>query len=300
MHVDRAGAAEVVVAPDLAEQLLAGEHPRRVRREEAQQLELLEGEVERPAVHLRRVAGLVDDDAGGLDLRAGLLLGQAADDEPDARIHLGRTGGLEHHVVDAPVGADRGQAALGEHQHERHGDAGGAQDLAQRLGAGEVGAGIDEDEVGGRGVDERCGFGGDLPGTVAEQGERGQHLGVDRRGQDQQLRHRDLQLMYCRQSNMSAPTDHLVTGGPTRGRRSDCTGRRQHRRACPLSRSRSCPSGSLRSSRPSSSAWSPATYCGWLPLVLAGRSCSPSCCSSRQREGRPRRRARCSRSAARS
>jgi hypothetical protein len=47
VHVDRAGAAEVVVAPHLAEQLLAREHPGRVRREEAQQLELLEREVER-------------------------------------------------------------------------------------------------------------------------------------------------------------------------------------------------------------------------------------------------------------
>src|SRR5690606_7321592 len=49
VHVDRAGAAEVVVAPHLAEQLLAGEDARGVRGEEAQQFELLEGEVERPS-----------------------------------------------------------------------------------------------------------------------------------------------------------------------------------------------------------------------------------------------------------
>src|SRR3954452_4724577 len=76
VHVDGAGAAEVVVAPHLREQLLPGEDPGRVRGEEAQQLELLEGEVEGTALHLRRVARLVDDDTGGLDLRGGLRLGQ--------------------------------------------------------------------------------------------------------------------------------------------------------------------------------------------------------------------------------
>src|SRR5690606_26041725 len=46
VHVDRAGAAEVVVPPHVAEQLLAGEHPGRVRGEEVQELELLVGQVQ--------------------------------------------------------------------------------------------------------------------------------------------------------------------------------------------------------------------------------------------------------------
>ena len=47
VDVDRAGAAEVVVAPDLLQQLRPGEDPARVLGEELEQLELLEGEVER-------------------------------------------------------------------------------------------------------------------------------------------------------------------------------------------------------------------------------------------------------------
>src|SRR5690349_15958458 len=46
VDVDRAGAAEVVVTPDLLQQLRAGEDPARVLGEELEQLELLEGEVE--------------------------------------------------------------------------------------------------------------------------------------------------------------------------------------------------------------------------------------------------------------
>ena len=77
-----------------------------------------------------------------------LSLRQAVDDEPDARVDLGGTGGREDDVVDAPVGRDRGQAALGEHEHEGHVDAGRVEDLAQRLRAGEVLAGVDEDQIG--------------------------------------------------------------------------------------------------------------------------------------------------------
>ena len=52
VDVDRAGATEVVVAPDLLEQLRAGEDPARVLREELEQLELLEREVEGATVDL--------------------------------------------------------------------------------------------------------------------------------------------------------------------------------------------------------------------------------------------------------
>src|SRR3954452_11934319 len=46
VDVDGAGAAEVVVAPYLLEQLRPAEHPTRMLREELQQLELLVGQVE--------------------------------------------------------------------------------------------------------------------------------------------------------------------------------------------------------------------------------------------------------------
>src|SRR5436190_16183142 len=49
VDVDRAGAAEVVVTPDLLQQLRTGKDPARMLGEELEQLELLEGEVERAA-----------------------------------------------------------------------------------------------------------------------------------------------------------------------------------------------------------------------------------------------------------
>src|SRR5687768_5951845 len=47
VDVDGAGATEIVVAPDLLQQLGAGEDPARVLREVLEELELLVGEVER-------------------------------------------------------------------------------------------------------------------------------------------------------------------------------------------------------------------------------------------------------------
>src|SRR4029450_8482907 len=49
VHVDGAGAAEEVVAPDLLEELGPGRDPARAGGQEPQQLELLVGEVEWPA-----------------------------------------------------------------------------------------------------------------------------------------------------------------------------------------------------------------------------------------------------------
>ena len=66
VDVDRAGAAEVVVAPDLLQQLRAGEDPARVLGQVLEQLELLVGEVERAAAQLGGVAVLVDDELAGL------------------------------------------------------------------------------------------------------------------------------------------------------------------------------------------------------------------------------------------
>ncbi|MDQ1549718.1 MAG: hypothetical protein QOD27_1376 [Microbacteriaceae bacterium] len=168
MNVDGPGAAEVVVAPDLAEQLLAGEHPGRMRRQETQELELLEGEVQWPAVDLRRVAGLVDDDAGRMDLVAGLVEGLPPGHQPDAGIHFSRPRRFEDDIVDSPVGVDRRETALGEDQHQRNSDTGGVQDLAQRLGAGQVLSRIHENQVATGRADERRGLRGNLPHPVAE------------------------------------------------------------------------------------------------------------------------------------
>src|SRR5690348_3671188 len=84
VHVDRSGAAEVVVAPDLLEQLRAREDAARVLGEVLQELELLEGEVEDPALELRGVGGLVDGEVAVADLHGGVVVDDllAAHGEP--------------------------------------------------------------------------------------------------------------------------------------------------------------------------------------------------------------------------
>ena len=60
VDVHRPGAAEVVVSPDLLEQLGAGEDPARVLREVLEELELLERQVQRATAEPGGVGGLVD------------------------------------------------------------------------------------------------------------------------------------------------------------------------------------------------------------------------------------------------
>jgi len=82
---------------------------------------------------------------GGRSVRVG---------EPEPGLHLGRTGGGEQDVVQGPVGADRGQAALGDHGQHRAVGAGRLQQLDGRLGVGQFGAGVDEHDVGAVGRQE--------------------------------------------------------------------------------------------------------------------------------------------------
>ena len=60
VHVDGAGATEIVVSPHLLQQLGAVEHPARVLGEVLQQFEFLECEVERAPAQPSRVGDLVD------------------------------------------------------------------------------------------------------------------------------------------------------------------------------------------------------------------------------------------------
>jgi hypothetical protein len=55
VDVDGSRATEVLIAPDPRQQHLSGENVAGVRREEAEQLVLHEGEVERPSSHHRLV-----------------------------------------------------------------------------------------------------------------------------------------------------------------------------------------------------------------------------------------------------
>ena len=189
MHVDSAGTAEVVVTPHLAEQLFAGEHSGGVGGEKAQQLEFLVGEVQRPALHLRGIVRLIDDHARGVDRAALVFLGAAPQHETDACIHLSGTGRVEQYIVDAPVVGNRRESALGENGKQRHVDAGGVQNRAQRPGGEQVGAGVDEDDLAAGSVDQTGWFRRNLPALVSQEGECWQYLALGRGGQYQQLCH---------------------------------------------------------------------------------------------------------------
>ena len=105
MDVDGSGAAVVVVAPDLLEQLAAAEDPARVLREELQQLELLVGEVEDLAADPGGVARLVDGHLAGGDRELLAVVGGlgATQGQADPGVDLGRAGGVEQDIVEAPV-----------------------------------------------------------------------------------------------------------------------------------------------------------------------------------------------------
>ena len=162
VHVDRAGAAEVVVAPDLLHQVRAGEDPARVLGQELQQLELLVGEVERAALQAGGVGRLVDGQIADVDVierrRGGL--GPPLDGQPQPGFELGRAGGVEHDVVDGPVGREGDQAALGQHGDDRHRQLDRGQHPGERARGGQVAAGVEQHQVAAGALDQGAGVEG--------------------------------------------------------------------------------------------------------------------------------------------
>ena len=80
VDVDRPGAPEVVVAPDLLQQLGPGEDPARVLGQVLQQLELLVGQVQRPGPRTRAVyAASSIDSVAGPDLRRAVVVRRGLD-----------------------------------------------------------------------------------------------------------------------------------------------------------------------------------------------------------------------------
>jgi len=160
-----------------------------VRGQKPQQFEFLISEVEGFAVHLRRVAGLVNDDPGRANGVGRFRAGDPPGSEADAGVDLRRAGGVQNHVVDAPIRGNGRQTTFGDHQKQRNRDSRGAQNLAQRLGGGQILPRVHHDDVRIRRGNQLIRLRRDVPGAVGEQGQSGQHLGSDRRGQNQKLRH---------------------------------------------------------------------------------------------------------------
>jgi hypothetical protein len=97
VDIDGPGAAEVVVTPDLLEQVIAGENAARMLHEEFQQLELLEREVKDTRPQPRRVRRLVDRQVPGTYLVGSRWRGArlAADGQPQPGLHLRRASGVQ-------------------------------------------------------------------------------------------------------------------------------------------------------------------------------------------------------------
>src|SRR4051812_1889938 len=195
VDVNRAGAAEVVVAPHLLEQLGAGEDPAGVLRQELEQLELLEREVEHPRANPGGVGGLVDADGAGADLGRDVAVrgtgGQAPLRQSKARLDLSGAGRVEQHVVDPPLRGDGCEAALRDDEEQRAVHTGGADQAAQAAHVRQVTASVHEHGVHRRSVDQsRRLRGGDLD-LVQEQAQGRQHLcgGLEGIGEEEQPRH---------------------------------------------------------------------------------------------------------------
>jgi hypothetical protein len=144
---------------------------------------LLERQVERARLDLRRVRRLVDDELAVADLLAGRLLGGAGsgapEQQPQPGVDLGGAGGVEHDVVDAPVRGDRDEPALGGDEQDRYVDPGRADEAAQAAHGRQVAASVDEHGLGRRRVEQGRALGREHPDAMGEQTESGQHL--DRR-----------------------------------------------------------------------------------------------------------------------
>src|SRR5829696_4624890 len=154
VDVHGAGAAEEVVAPDLLEELGPSRDPARPGGQEPQQLELLVGQVERPAAQADLVGDGVDDQVADPDGGVGVGRHRPLGEQPDPGLDLGRAGRGEDEVGGAPVALEPGQAGLGHDDQDGQVVAAAAQAAAEGLGAGQVAGGVDHDQLPGHGGGE--------------------------------------------------------------------------------------------------------------------------------------------------
>ena len=123
----------------------------------------------------------------------GCVAAHPADGEPDARVDLGGAGVSSMTSSTPQSGDDRGEAALGDDEQERHREARRVQDLAERLRAGQVVRASTKTRSALGRSDQLRRLGGDHP-RHGESGVRAPgELIVGRRRQDQELRHATLQ-----------------------------------------------------------------------------------------------------------
>ena len=178
------------------------------------------------AADARGVGRLVDAHVAGADLVGHAVVdraGELADREAQPGVDLGGAGGVEHDVVDAPLGVDADEAALGRDEQDRDVDAGRAQQAGEAADLREVAAAVDEDRVALRRVEQRGGLRGEDAHLVRQQPEGGQHLGRRQQGvrEEQERRHGGLPRVGSRTGSppwKRGRTRRRHRPGPTGGR----------------------------------------------------------------------------------
>ena len=151
MHVDGAGAAVIVIAPHFLQQLRAGEHASRMLHEVLEKLELLVCQVDRMPMQTCRIAVGVHHQVAGVDHAVFVLHARfsGTGNRIDRRVaalgyqaktplNFGRGSGRHHHVGDAPLRIDHGEATLGEDEHDRRGQSGCMNQAAQCFRRGQI------------------------------------------------------------------------------------------------------------------------------------------------------------------
>ena len=151
MHVHSAGAAVIVVAPHLLQQLRTREHAARMLHQILEQLELLVRQVDRMAMQAGRITVGIHHQIAGTDqailVLHALLAGASGragrriapfGHQTQTPLHFGGGSGGHHHIGDAPLRIHHGETTLGENQHDRRGQSGRVNQAAQRFRGGQI------------------------------------------------------------------------------------------------------------------------------------------------------------------
>src|SRR5690606_16810012 len=120
VDVDGPGPAAVLLAPDLPQELVAGEDPTSVAGEEVEELELLVGQGQPAALPERLVARHVDAQVADLDDLVGAEGRGVPVELPEPGVELGRHQGPEDEVVESEREVEAGEAGDGEDEEGRH------------------------------------------------------------------------------------------------------------------------------------------------------------------------------------
>ena len=152
MHVDRTSATVVVVAPYFLQQLGAREHAAGVLDQVLEEFELLVCQIDGASMQGGGIAVGVHNEVAGANLaifhRGGGFGGRtgccgcgsvaALGDQSQSALDFGRGSGGDHHIRNAPLGVDHGEAAFGQHQHDWRGQAGSVDEAAQGFGGRQI------------------------------------------------------------------------------------------------------------------------------------------------------------------